>query len=75
MRPVVNGLDQQYGQQVAFANVDYNSSANKELVSKYRVRGHPTFVILDRAGNVSQTFVGATARADLEAAIKKASGG
>lgn len=74
MRPVVNGLDKQYGNGVAFAGVDYDNRANRELVRKHRVLGHPTFVVLDADGNEVGRFVGRTAPADLEGAIKRASG-
>ena len=75
MRPVVNGLEQQYGDRVAFAGVDYNNRANRELVQRYRVRGHPTFVVLDANGAVVREFVGQTAEADLEAALQRATAG
>ena len=47
---MVHGLEQQYGDRVAFAGVDYYNQANRELVRQYRVVGHPTFVVLDREG-------------------------
>ncbi len=74
MRPVVHGLEQQYGDRVAFAGVDYNNRANRELVQQYRVVGHPTFVVVNTAGEVVGQFVGYTPEADLEAALEKASG-
>lgn len=75
MRPVVNGLERQYGTRVAFAGVDYNNRTNKALVQKYQVLGHPTFVVLDGSGNVVKRFVGYTTKDDLEAAVKQAAGG
>ena len=74
MRPVVHGLEQQYGDRVAFAGVDYNNRANRDLVRQYRVLGHPTFVVLDREGQVVKQFVGHTPEADLDAALKQAVG-
>ena len=72
MRPVVHGLEQQYGDRVAFAGVDYYNQANRELVQQYRVVGHPTFVVLDREGQVVKQFVGYTPEADLDAALRQA---
>ena len=72
MRPVVHGLEQQYGDRVAFAGVDYYNQANRELVRQYRVVGHPTFVVLDREGQVVKQFVGYTPEAGLDAALRQA---
>ena len=74
MRPVVHGLEQRYGDRVAFAGVDYNNRANRELVRQYRVLGHPTFVVLDREVQVVKQFVGYTPEADLDAALRQAAG-
>ena len=74
MRPVVHGLEQRYGDRVAFAGVDYHNRANRDLVRQYRVVGHPTFVVLDREGKVVRQFVGYTAEADLENALEEAVG-
>ncbi len=74
MRPVVHGLEQQYGDRVAFAGVDYYNQANRELVRQYRVVGHPTFVVVSTQGEVVGQFVGYTPEADLEAALERAVG-
>ncbi len=74
MRPVVSGLDKKYGKQVAFAAVDYYNGKNRDVVRKYRVLGHPTFVVLGKDGQVIQRFVGYTEADALEAAIKQAAG-
>ncbi len=74
MRPVVHGLEQRYGDRVAFAGVNYNNRANRELVQQYRVVGHPTFVVVNAGGEVVGQFVGYTPEADLEAALKRAVG-
>ncbi len=75
MRPVVHGLDQRYGDRVAFAGVDYNNTANRDLVTRHQVRGHPTFVVLDPHGDLVKRFVGYTTAAELEAALRVAAGG
>lgn len=75
MRPVVNGLERQYGNRVAFAGVDFYNRANRELVQQHRVLGHPTFVVLDRNGNVVKRFVGYTEEAELKAALEQAAAG
>ena len=72
MRPIVNGLDGRYRGQVTFVTLDFYAKQNQELVRAYRVVYHPTFVILDRAGNVVQISRGYTAEAALDAALQRA---
>lgn len=74
MRPVVNGLERQYGERVAFAGVDFYNGANKDLVQQHRVLGHPTFIVLDRDGKVVKRFVGFTEEAELRAALEQVAG-
>ena len=74
MKPVVGGLDERYGDKVAFANVDYNSAPNAELAERYEVLGHPTYVVLGADGEVIQSFRGYTEGAELEAALQEAAG-
>ncbi|MDP9373587.1 MAG: thioredoxin family protein [Chloroflexota bacterium] len=68
----MNGLEGKYQDRVAFAGVDYNNRENKSLVQRYRVLGHPTFVVLDSGSNEVKRFVGYTDAAELEAALKQA---
>jgi thioredoxin-related protein len=72
MRPIVNGLQAKYQGQAEFVTLDFYARQNQELVRTYRVAYHPTFVVLDRAGNVVQTFRGYTAEAALDAALAQA---
>ncbi len=46
------------GRQVDVIKVDVAVPANRELARRYRVRGVPTFVFLDRAGGESARLVG-----------------
>ena len=74
MRPVVNGLQEKYGDRVAFAGVDYYDESNRQLFRKYEVLGHPTFVILDPNGKVVEQLTGFVEAEELEAAVRKAAG-
>ncbi len=74
MRPVVDGLDQRYGDRVAFAGVDFYHSANAPLAERYGVTGHPTFVVVGSDGKEVARFRGFTEEADLEAALKQVAG-
>ena len=74
MRPVVNGLEQRYDGRVRFTTLDFYDRANQAAVRKYRVVYHPTFVVLDGAGEVIQIFRGYTGATDLDAALARAAG-
>ena len=74
MRPVVNGLQEKYGDRVAFAGVDYYDESNRQLSRKYEVLGHPTFVILDPSGKVVEQLTGFVEAEELEAAVREAAG-
>ena len=42
MTPVVNGLEQQYGKQIAFKRVNADVDNGPEIMQAYRIPGHPT---------------------------------
>jgi thioredoxin-related protein len=50
--------------------VDFNSPAGQELAARYRVRSHPTIVVIDRAGTGRTTIIGVPTRERVEQAIK-----
>ena len=75
MRPIVNGLEGKYSGLVSFRVIDFYARENQELVKRYRVAYHPTFVVLDGDGDVIRTFFGSTAEATLDAALRTAAGG
>lgn len=49
--------------------VDFNSSEGQTLAQRYQVRGHPTIVLIDRAGTVRATIIGVPPRERVEQAI------
>ncbi len=71
MEPVVNGLEQDYGDQVDFRRLDANGSG-KSAFEAYRLLGHPSYVILNPNGEVVWSSVGEKAREDLEDQILSA---
>jgi len=66
----VDGLEQTHGTRLRFMRVDFNSPAGQELAARYQVRGHPTIVVIDRAGTVRATIIGVPTRERVEQAIK-----
>lgn len=70
MRPVVNGLKQKYASKLKFINLDFDDKANEPLEQKFKVIGHPTFVLADGQGNLIKRWVGVVAAEELERDLK-----
>ena len=65
----MDGLEQTYGDRLRFVRVDFNSSDGQALAQRYRVRAHPTIVVIDRTGVARTTVFGVPKREELEQAI------
>lgn len=74
MTPIVNGLEQEYGDRIVFQSLNVDEPEGRVVAQTYRVRGHPTIVIVDSKGEVVWTGVGVIPTADLMAAIENAIG-
>lgn len=51
-------LENQFGNHVQFIYIDTEREENQELVKQYRVRGKPTFVLLDANGQIIENIAG-----------------
>jgi thioredoxin-like negative regulator of GroEL len=65
MKPVVDGLAQQYKGKVEFRRLDANDDATQQLAQAYGVQYVPTFVFLNADGTRSDQLVGEASAADL----------
>ena len=74
MRPIVHGLEAQYGGQVVFTYLDIDDPAVKPLKSEYgfTLDARPLFVLLDAEGNALKRWVGVVLKDDLEQALTEA---
>jgi hypothetical protein len=63
--PVVNGLEEEYGTGLQVVRLNFNDRANDRATKALGVRGHPTIVLLDRAGEISRTWFGTATAEDL----------
>lgn len=77
MRPVVNGLEEKYGQQIDFGRYNIVSEQGQAWAREYGLRGHPAYVLVDRAGRERWRYVGVVAQEAMEAELEAvlASGG
>ena len=58
MIPIVNGLNEEFEGRVSALRLDAAQSTNARLQTEYDLRGHPSFVVLDSEGRVTQRFFG-----------------
>ena len=71
MRPIVNGLEEDYGDQIAFQRLNV-AQEGQDLFRRYNLRGHPAYVIVNTEGEVLWRFVGQVPRQTLEEGIRQA---
>lgn len=57
--PIVNGLEEEWGDQVLVVQVDIHASENQTLLSSLNVQFTPTFVLYDLKGQEVWRSVGA----------------
>ena len=58
MRPVVNGLDERYGNRIDFRRYNITSEAGEAWATSYNVRGHPAMLLVDEQGQERWRYVG-----------------
>ena len=58
MTPIVDGLEAQYGNRVAFQRINANTGDGPVIMRAYRVQGHPTLLLLDRNGREVNRLIG-----------------
>ncbi len=72
MKPVVHGLEAQYGDRMSFVYLDIDDPANDAVKQQLGYRYQPNVFILDAQGKIRQRFLGFTTKEQLEAAIRQA---
>ena len=70
MQPVVDGLEDEYYDQIDFQRLDANSLNGKEAFQAYGLRGHPSFVVIDPAGVVLWLSLGEQPRDVISRALQ-----
>jgi hypothetical protein len=66
MEPVVGGLEDVYDAQVEFRRIDANSRDGNDIFQAYRLRGHPSFVLINPSGDVLWSGLGEQSKQLLE---------
>jgi len=70
MRPIVNGLQKEFQGQIAFDFIDVAAETGGTMFKAYRLRGHPSYVIVDEFGNPLWSFSGQITEDVLRAKIQ-----
>ena len=58
MAPIVDGLEREYGDQVAFKRINAVEGEGPAIMRGYRIQGHPTTLIFDSQGQETQRIIG-----------------
>ena len=67
--PTVSGLEEAFAGRVDVIRLNALERENSRLQSVYEVRGHPSFVVLDRGDEVTARFLGPQDEATLREAM------
>lgn len=70
MRPSVRRLEERYEGRIDFHSLNIDQVSSAELISKYRVAGVPTIVLLDAQGEVFSSFLGYLTEEELTAMLE-----
>jgi thiol-disulfide isomerase/thioredoxin len=65
MKPVVDGLQQRYGDRVEFRRLNANDQSTQQVADQFGVQYVPTFVFINSDGTRADQVVGEVAEADL----------
>ena len=58
MQPIVDGLESEYSDRIEFRDLDANSAEGGQAFRAYNLRGHPSYIVLNPAGEVLWTGLG-----------------
>ena len=73
-KPVVDGLERELGEKVQVLRLSVMDDVGGPLAMRYGVRGVPTFVLLDGAGEVVLKQAGMPDREAIKAAVVELAG-
>ena len=71
MKPIVDGLEQQYAEQFVFKRVNADIDDGPAVVQEYRILGHPTLMIFDAQGREVERLIGPQPEAKIRGILDK----
>lgn len=69
MQPIVDGLEKDYGEQIAFKWVNADKGDGPQIIRAYNILGHPTVLLVAEDGHELQRMVGPQSIETLNAAL------
>jgi hypothetical protein len=72
MRPIVNGLEAEYGDRIDFRRHNIVSEEGQAWADQYSLRGHPAYVLVNSAGQERWRYVGVVPQGVMEAELAAA---
>jgi hypothetical protein len=72
MAPIVDGLEQQFSDQIVVKRVNARVGDGPVVMAGYRIPGHPAIMIIDAAGNETTRLIGPQSPAVLAGELQKA---
>lgn len=69
-KPVVNGIEEDLGETVPVIRLDIGSDVGKSVADRFGVRGVPTTIVLDGAGQVVHRESGIPSREEVVASAR-----
>ena len=75
MAPIVDGLEAEYGNRVAFLRLNADEDDGRAAAQTYRVRGHPAIVVINAHGDVVWSRLGVQPRDVVAGALESALAG
>jgi hypothetical protein len=58
MTPIVDGIEAEFEGQVAVIRLNAEGAERAELMTRYGLRGHPSFAVLNEQSEVTERFTG-----------------
>ena len=71
MTPIVNGLEETYGQDFKIVRVDIDPAQGKDLAREHYFIGQPTFIFFDATGEEVRRLMGPQAAETMQREIDR----
>jgi thioredoxin-like negative regulator of GroEL len=71
MTPIVNGLEETYGQDFKIVRVDIDTERGKDLAREHYFIGQPTFIFFDDSGEEVRRLMGPQTAETMQAEIDR----
>ena len=71
MALIVDGIEEQYGEQIVFKRINADVDDGPAIVRAYSIPGHPTTLLFDKEGDEVQRWLGPQPIEVVERAVQK----